>query len=91
MATSHDLLLVVPGGDRLPVGPPPANHGKTKAAWVTFWLLMVGATAVCLGMVLQVMPVIIAGAVITLLSPVVGLALRAAGLGQVAGGAGDAH
>src|SRR5699024_11632227 len=48
--------------DDLPVGPPPANHGRTGAGWALFVGGAVGALIAGVGFILLVLPVILAGA-----------------------------
>ena len=66
----------------LPPGPPPSNHGKTSAAWVTTLVVSLGALVCALGMMLSTTPVTVLGVVAILAGLVVGRVMRAMGLGQ---------
>lgn len=61
---------------------PPANHGHTRAAWVTMIGLMIAALLVALGLVFKVMVLCYIGAGVVLVSLLAGKALRALGFGQ---------
>lgn len=65
-----------------PPGPPPGNHGRTVAAWVTVTLLTIGGIITAVAMMFGSLPVSIAGAVVMVLGLVVGRVMRAMGLGQ---------
>jgi hypothetical protein len=66
----------------LPPGPPPANHGKTSAAWITVLVIMVGGLIATIGMIFASIPLTIAGSAVLVLGLVVGRVMRAMGLGQ---------
>ena len=69
--------------DTLPVGPPPANHGRTGAGWTLFAGGVVGALTVGIGFILVLMPLIYAGIAVAAVGVIASLILRAAGYGQV--------
>lgn len=71
--------------DYLPPGGPPANEGKTPAAWVTVGFLSLGSLVLAVGMILESVPAIVAGAVVIIGSLVVGKVLQAMGFGQPRG------
>lgn len=74
------------GTDRTPVvppaSPPPANHGKTAAAWTTMLLVTLGALVACIGVATGSSLLGLAGGGVVLLGLVVGRVMRAMGLGQ---------
>lgn len=80
--TDRDLMLVSPGGDRVPEAAPFHNEGMTPAAWVMAVGLMVTSVLVAVGMIASIGALIIAGIVLGPLSLIVSGAMRAAGLGQ---------
>lgn len=67
---------------RPPVHVPPANHGKTVAAWTLIWLVMVGAVATALGVVLDSVPLLAVGIGVIAVGLVAGWVLRLLGFGQ---------
>lgn len=71
------------GTDTLPVGPPPANHGRTAAGWTLFAGGAVAALVAGVGFILTLLPLIIAGAVVFVIGAAASIILRAAGYGQV--------
>ncbi|MBN8882076.1 hypothetical protein EDD28_2844 [Salana multivorans] len=77
-----DLTLISPGGDRVPAVAPFHNEGKTPAAWVMAWGLMLAAVLIAVGLIARIDGVWIAGVVVGLVSLVASGAMRAAGLGQ---------
>lgn len=71
--------------DHLPPGGPPANEGKTPAAWVTVGFVSLGGLILAVGMIFESVPAIVAGAVVIVASLVVGKVLQAMGFGQPRG------
>lgn len=67
---------------RTPPSAAPLNHGKTKAAWTTTWLIMIGGVVVSLGFIVPSTLLIIAGAAVIVVGLVAGRILQAMGLGQ---------
>jgi uncharacterized membrane protein YecN with MAPEG domain len=67
---------------RLPVAPPPSNHGNTTAAWVTVTVVLVGAVVSSLAMIAGQDWLVWAGAGVIVVGLVAGRVLRMAGLGQ---------
>lgn len=65
-----------------PPGPPPENHGRTSAAWVTVTLITLGGIITAVAMIAGSLPVSIAGGVVVVLGLVAGRVMRAMGLGQ---------
>ena len=65
-----------------PESPPPANHGKTAAAWTTMLLVTLGALVACVGVATGSTVLGLAGGGVVLLGLVVGRIMRAMGLGQ---------
>ena len=83
---SHGVDSVAGGhysADTLPVGPPPANHGRTGAGWTLFAGGVVGALVVAIGFILPSMPLIYAGIAVAVVGVIASIILRAAGYGQV--------
>jgi hypothetical protein len=76
-----------PRPDYLPPGSPPANHGRTPAAWTTILLVTLGALICALGLVFGSAPIAIAGAGVVVAGLVVGKVMQAMGLGQRRGSA----
>ena len=74
--------------DYLPPARTPWNEGKTVAAWVTTWLIVLGGAAVAVGFILASMVLIVVGTVVIILSLVVGRVLAILGHGK--GGPGTA-
>ncbi len=68
--------------DYLPPARTPWNEGKTLAAWLTTWIMIVGGVAVSIGFVLPNVPLIVAGAVVIVLSLLVGRILAILGHGK---------
>ena len=66
----------------LPAGSPPANHGRTTAAWVTVTLVVVGALISSLAVVAALPWLFWAGLVVIGIGLATGRALRMLGLGQ---------
>lgn len=66
----------------LPPGPPPANHGKTSAAWITVLIVTLGGLASTIGMIFGSTLVALAGAAVLVIGLVVGRVMRAMGFGQ---------
>ena len=69
--------------DTLPVGPPPANHGRTGAGWTLFAGGVIGALVVAVGFILPSMSLIYAGIAVVVVGMIASIVLRAAGYGQV--------
>lgn len=67
---------------RPPVAAPPANHGHTTAAWVTVSLVVVGALVAAAAVVAAQGWLFWLGIGVVVVGVVVGLVLRALGLGQ---------
>lgn len=67
---------------RLPPVAPPANHGRTVAAWTTTVVVVLGALLAAVGTLLAWVWLFWVGIAVALAGGVVGLVLRAAGLGQ---------
>ncbi|WP_222847989.1 HGxxPAAW family protein [Ruania zhangjianzhongii] len=83
---SHAVDSVAGGhysADTLPVGPPPANHGRTGAGWTLFAGGALGALIVAIGFILPSMPLIYAGIAVAVVGVIASIVLRAAGYGQV--------
>jgi hypothetical protein len=59
-----------------------SNHGNTPAAWTTVALLVVSFTVVCVGVLMLSIPVMIAGAVLIVLSLIVGKVMAMMGYGK---------
>ena len=74
----------VPGSEtlRLPPSAPPTNHGHTTAAWATTVIVLVGAVAAALGMIVGQVWLFWAGMGVALGGVVVGKILQVAGYGQ---------
>lgn len=66
----------------LPRSAPPTNHGKTTAAWVTVWMILVGALVASVAVVLANVPLVVVGFGVIVVGLVVGGLLRLAGHGQ---------
>lgn len=62
--------------------PPPHNEGKTVAAYTLNFGVVIGATLICLGMVLPMTILMWAGAGVIAVSIIAGIALALAGFGQ---------
>lgn len=60
----------------------PLNHGKTVAANVMLWGVVVGFAAAALGLILGSVLVVVVGAVVVAAAIVLSVVLRAAGKGQ---------
>ena len=69
-------------GLRTPPTAAPLNHGKTRAAWTTTLLVVLGGTLVAVGMILEAVVLIAVGAAAILLGLVAGRVMQAMGLGQ---------
>lgn len=74
---------VRPTGENLPANPPPANHGRTGAGWALFAGGAIAALVAAIGFILLLLPLIIAGAAVAVLSIIVSAIMRAVGYGQV--------
>ena len=74
MTAEHD--------DYLPPTRTPWNEGKTLAAWVTTWIMLVGGALVAVGFVLANMPLVIGGSIVVVASLVVGRVLAILGHGK---------
>lgn len=66
----------------LPPAAPRENEGNTRAAWFAMTLIMIGSAIIGLGMVVNLVALIVAGAVVIVLGLVGGYVLRKAGHGQ---------
>ncbi|HQY33717.1 HGxxPAAW family protein [Actinotalea sp.] len=66
----------------LPAGSPPANHGRTTAAWVTVTVVVIGALISSLAVVAALPWLFWAGLVVIAVGLVAGRALRMLGFGQ---------
>lgn len=66
----------------LPPAPPPANHGNTRAAWVTVTVIMVGGLVAGLAVMASLPWLFWVGLGIAALGLVVGRVMRMLGLGQ---------
>lgn len=62
--------------------PPPHNEGSTVAAWVNTVGCVLGAIVAAFGLALGDLPIIIAGAVVVVITMIVSFVLRLAGFGQ---------
>ncbi|MBD3778715.1 MULTISPECIES: HGxxPAAW family protein [unclassified Cellulomonas] len=73
-----------PGSEtlRLPPSAPPTNHGHTTAAWTTTVIVLVGAVAAALGMIVGQVWLFWVGMGVALGGVVVGKVLQVAGYGQ---------
>lgn len=58
------------------------NHGKTPAAWATTFIVILGSTIAGVAIAVANIPWAVAGFVIVALGGVVGLVMKAAGLGR---------
>lgn len=76
------------GATNLPPGSPPANHGKTPAAWTTLLLVTLGSLVAGLGLVLGSLALAVAGGVVVIGGLIVGKVMQAMGLGQPQGASG---
>jgi len=68
--------------DYLPPARTPWNEGKTLAAWVTTWVVVLGGLGVAVGFVLPSTLLIVLGAVVVLLGLVAGRVLAILGHGK---------
>jgi hypothetical protein len=69
---------------RPPLSAPPANHGRTTAAWVTVALVVAGAVVASVGVVAAQVWLFWVGIAVVVIGVAAGLVLRAVGLGQEA-------
>ncbi|WP_022916457.1 HGxxPAAW family protein [Ruania albidiflava] len=69
--------------ETLPVGPPPANHGRTGAGWTLFVGGAIAALLVGAGMIVPSMTLVYTGIAVAVVGIVASIVLRAAGYGQV--------
>ncbi|WP_062292107.1 HGxxPAAW family protein [Demequina phytophila] len=60
----------------------PHNHGRTTAAWVTNWGLVIAALLMSVGIAIPVHPLTFVGIGVAVVSLAAGAALRALGHGQ---------
>lgn len=67
---------------RLPPVAPPTNHGRTVAGWTTTVVVVLGVLLAAVGTLLAWVWLFWVGIAVALAGGVVGLVLRAAGLGQ---------
>jgi len=67
----------------------PWNEGKTLAAWLTTWILLIGAVLVSIGFVMPSIPLIVVGGVVIVVALLVGKILAILGYGK--GGAATAR
>ncbi|MDQ2623818.1 MAG: hypothetical protein M3Y20_01530 [Actinomycetota bacterium] len=68
--------------DYLPPARTPWNEGKTLAAWLTTWIVIIGGVAVAIGFVLPSTALIVSGAVVMVLALVIGRVLAILGHGK---------
>lgn len=85
VAVPADLVV------RPPAGPPPANHGRTVAAWTTTWVVVAGGLIASIGLVMAATWLFWAGLAVSVLGLVVGKVLSVAGFGQPRDGTAGAH
>ncbi|WP_435300114.1 HGxxPAAW family protein [Timonella sp. A28] len=69
-------------GVEVPDTAPPTNHGHTPAAWFLTIFCIIGTTIVGVAMVMNSMPLIIVGSVVTVVGAIGGGVLSLAGKGQ---------
>lgn len=67
---------------QLPPSSPPANHGKTIAAWTTTWVVVAGGVVAAIGMVLSLVWLFWVGIGLCIAGLVVGKVLSVLGYGQ---------
>lgn len=67
---------------RLPIGPPPTNHGNTPAAWVTVVVVLVGALVSSLAMIASLVWLVWVGLGVIVVGLLAGRIMRMAGFGQ---------
>lgn len=66
----------------MPLAAAPTNHGRTRAAWTLFALVVVGVLIAGAGAITLRMPVIVAGLVVVGAGMLASFALRVLGKGQ---------
>jgi len=66
----------------LPLSSPPGNHGRTRAAWATTWIVLIGALVAALGVAFAVPWVFWLGLGIVLVGALVGKVMQVLGMGQ---------
>jgi len=66
----------------LPPGPPPSNHGRTTAAWVTVTLVLIGSTVASVAVLFALVWLFWVGLAVVVLGTVVGKVLQILGHGQ---------
>ncbi|MBU4335006.1 MAG: hypothetical protein KJ548_00395 [Actinobacteria bacterium] len=76
---------------RPPVGPPPANHGRTVAAWTTTWVVVAGGLIASIAVVAALTWMFWTGLGVCVLGVALGKVLSVAGLGQRRDGTSGAH
>jgi hypothetical protein len=86
-----DVALPPVQAMRPPAGPPPANHGRTVAAWTTTWVVVAGGLVASIGIVAALAWLFWAGLGVCVLGVVLGKVLSVAGLGQRRDGAPGTH
>jgi hypothetical protein len=72
----------------LPPSSPPGNHGRTRAAWATTWIILGGALVAALGVAFATPWVFWAGLGIVIVGAVVGKVMQVLGMGQHRRGSG---
>ena len=86
-----DVALPSEQAIRPPAGPPPANHGRTVAAWTTTWVVVAGGLIASIGLVMAATWLFWVGLGVGVLGLVVGKVLSVAGFGQPRGGTAGAR
>ncbi|MBU4213877.1 MAG: hypothetical protein KJ792_04395 [Actinobacteria bacterium] len=76
---------------RPPAGPPPANHGRTVAAWTTTWVVVAGGLIASIAVVAALTWLLWAGLGVCVLGVVIGKVMSVAGLGQRPDGTNGVH
>lgn len=79
------------GAVGLPEAVPPANHGRTPAAWALVAIVTAGTVLATVAMIAAVTWLVVVGVVVVVLGIVVGVVLRAVGLGQTGERAASGH
>ena len=60
----------------------PWNEGKTLAAWLMTWIVLIGATIVSIGFIVPSIPLIVTGGVVIVLALLAGKILAILGYGK---------
>ncbi|MCG2797860.1 MAG: hypothetical protein L6367_04885 [Cellulomonas sp.] len=87
----NDVTLPPVQTMRPPVGPPPANHGRTVAAWTTTWVVVAGGLIASIAVVAALTWMFWTGLGVCVLGVALGKVLSVAGLGQRRDGTSGAH